>query len=165
MTTTLNPDYLREITEQVWTSFLDPDGTTPLHAGAVESTVDAEEATESRLAAAVSVTGAWRGHVVVACSPAASHHVAAVLLGIPAGEVTAADVTDALGELANVIGGNVKACLPESCALSLPYVIPMAGARWPSVTEICRLDGNWRDEPVAISVLESTVETRSGRPV
>jgi chemotaxis protein CheX len=156
MTTTLDPDYLREITEQVWTSFLDPDGIAPLLAGAVESTVD------DRLAAAVSVTGAWRGHVVVACSAAASHNVAAALLGIPAGEVTAADVTDALGELANVIGGNVKACLPESCVLSLPYVLPMAGARWPSVTEICRLDGHWLDEPVAISVLESTDETRSG---
>jgi chemotaxis protein CheX len=156
MTVTLDPDYLREITDQVWTSFLDPDGTYPLVPTDVESTV------EDRLAAAVSVTGAWRGHVVVACSQAASHHVAAALLGVPAGDVTAADVTDALGELANVIGGNVKALLPESCALSLPYVLPMSGARWPSVTEVCRMDGNWRDEPVAISVLESSDQTRNG---
>jgi chemotaxis protein CheX len=161
VTTTLDPDYLREITDQVWTSFLDPDGTKPLSYTA-GSTVRTVSALDDALAAAVSVTGAWRGHVVVACSDAASHHVAAALLGVPAGEVTPADVTDALGELANVIGGNVKALLPESCALSLPYVLPMAGARWPSVTEVCRMDGNWLDEPVAISVLEST-EQRDGR--
>jgi chemotaxis protein CheX len=156
VTVTLNPDYLREITEQIWTSFLDPDGTKPL------VPTDAESTVEHRLAAAVSVTGAWRGHVVVACSQTASHYVAAALLGVPEGEVTPADVIDALGELANVIGGNVKALLPGSCVLSLPYVLPKSGARWPSVTEVCRMDGNWQDEPVAITVLESTDETRDG---
>jgi chemotaxis protein CheX len=150
MTETMKSDDLIAITDQVWESFLDPDGVNPLLPLPVDGPSD--------LAAAVSVTGAWRGHVVIECSTAASLHAAAALLGVPSEEVTDEDVADALGELANIIGGNVKALLPEPSALSLPYVVSSAGAHWPSVTEVCRLDGSWRDEPVTILVLESSAE-------
>jgi chemotaxis protein CheX len=148
MTETMKPDDLVAITDQVWESFLDPEGENPLLPALKDGTGD--------IAAAVSVTGAWQGHVVIECSTAASKLAAAALLGVPADEVTEADVADALGELANIIGGNVKALLPDPSALSLPYVVNVAGARWPSVVEVCRLDGVWRDEPVTISVLESS---------
>jgi chemotaxis protein CheX len=149
MTTPLvRPEDLVAITEQVWTSFLDPDGSRPL--------VQVPAEAPSDVCGAVSVTGAWRGHVVIECSAAASRHAAAALFGIEDDEVTAADVADALGELANIIGGNVKVLLPEPSALSLPYVVTAAGAHWPSVVEICRLDATWLDERVTISVLEST---------
>jgi len=151
MTEVMGTDELQAITEQVWQSFLDPEGSDPL----LLSLLDGNG---SDVAAAVSVTGAWRGHVVIGCSTLASKHAAAALLGVPAEEVTDDDVSDALGELANVIGGNVKALLPEPCALSLPYVVASAGVRWPSVHEVCRLDGMWRDEPIHISVLQSTSE-------
>lgn len=147
-TPTVNPEDLLQITEQVWTSYLDPDGSAPLMMVPTEGGSD--------VCAAVSVTGAWRGHVVVECSSAASRHAAAALLGIEASDVSGDDVADALGELANIIGGNVKVLLPEPCALSLPYVVTAAGAHWPSVTEVCRLDGSWLDEPVKVTVLAST---------
>ncbi|HVQ95331.1 MAG TPA: chemotaxis protein CheX [Mycobacteriales bacterium] len=151
MTEVLKDD-LQAITEQVWQSFLDPEGSDPLLLSLLEPAV-------SDVAAAVSVTGAWRGHVVIGCSTGASKHAASALLGVSSEEVTEDDVSDALGELANIIGGNVKALLPEPCALSLPYVVASAGVRWPSVQEICRLDGMWRDEPVHITVLESTTDS------
>jgi chemotaxis protein CheX len=147
MTAPMKPDDLVAITDQVWESFLDPEGSNPLLPALGDGSSD--------VVAAVSVTGAWRGHVVIECSTAASRLAAAALLGVPASEVTDADVADALGELANIIGGNVKALLPEPSALSLPYVVSATGARWPSVVEVCRLDGSWRDEPVTVSVLES----------
>lgn len=151
MTEVMKSDDLQAITEQVWESFLDPEGSNPLLLSLLDGVT-------SDVAAAVSVTGAWRGHVVIGCSTGASLHAASALLGVPATEVTEDDVADALGELANIIGGNVKALLPEPCALSLPFVVNGAGVRWPSVTEICRLDGTWQDEPIHISVLESTAE-------
>jgi chemotaxis protein CheX len=112
------------------------------------------------VSAAVSVSGAWRGHIVVECSASGSRQVAAALMGMAAGDVTGDDVVDALGELANVIGGNVKSLLPAPSALSLPHVVIAAyagGSHWPAVTELCRLSASWLDEPVSISVLESTV--------
>jgi chemotaxis protein CheX len=78
--------------------------------------------------------------------------------------VTGDDVADALGELANIIGGNLKNMVPAPSALSLPHVVIAAQAesRWPAVTEICRLSAQWLDEPVNVSVLQSTAERSGG---
>jgi chemotaxis protein CheX len=140
---------LRQITEQLWESYLDPDGGRPLMIGpAATAGMD--------ISAAVSVTGSWNGHVVLECSAAASRQAAAAMLGIGAEDVAEADIADALGEMANVIGGGVKSLLPGECALSLPQVVTAAGHHrvWPAVTEVCRLNGSWGDEPVTVSVLE-----------
>jgi chemotaxis protein CheX len=145
-------DDLRVIAEQVWSSYLDVDGSSPLLA------IPAANPTLA-VSASVSVTGAWRGHVVVSCSEVASRKAAAALLSIDLDEVTDEDVADALGELANIIGGNVKSLLPEPSALSLPHVhVDGPSGRYPSVTEICQLNGTWLDECVTVSVLESTAD-------
>ncbi|MFI5911166.1 chemotaxis protein CheX [Dactylosporangium sp. NPDC051541] len=145
-------DDLKVIAEQVWSSYLDLDGASPLVALPHEKPV-------ADVTASVSVTGAWRGHVLVSCSEAAAKHVAAALLGIEFEEVAEEDVADALGELANIIGGNVKSLLPEPCALSLPHVhVDGANGRYPSVTEVCHLGGTWMAESVTVTVLESTAD-------
>ena len=95
--------------------------------------------------------------MVVRCSAAAARNAAAALLGVELDDVTTEDVTDALGELANIIGGNVKSLLPEPCALSLPHVLIHGESGYPHVVEVCRLSGTWREESVTISVLESAL--------
>lgn len=139
---------LLEITEQIWTSYLDFEGLNPL------IPVPALQGTPT-VFAWVSVTGAWRGHVVVACSGPASKNVAAALLGIEdRDEIGEADMADALGELANIIGGNVKGLMPEPSALSLPQVVEGERALWPGATEACRIELTWMEEPVVITVLD-----------
>ena len=145
-------DDLRVIAEQVWSSYLDLDGASPLVPQPAEKPA-------SDVTASVSVTGAWRGHVLVSCSDQAAKNVAAALLGIEFEEVAEEDVADALGELANIIGGNVKSLLPEPCALSLPHVhVESAAGKYPSAVEVCKLDGSWLNESVTVSVLESTAD-------
>jgi len=152
MTTQPTVEDLKVIAEQVWSSYLDVDGTSPLLPVAADKKV-------IDVTASVSVTGAWRGHVLVSCSEAAGKYVGAALLGIEFDDVAEEDVADALGELANIIGGNVKSLLPEPCALSLPHVhIDGSSGRYPAVTEVCHLDGTWRDESVTVTVLESTTD-------
>ena len=148
---------LRQITEQLWESYLDPDGGRPLMIGPA-ATADLE------ISAAVSVTGAWNGHVVLECSAVASREAAAAMLGIGAEEVAESDIADALGEMANVIGGGVKSLLPGECALSLPHVVTSSGGHrlWPAVAEVCRLHGSWCDEPVTVTVLERREELGRG---
>ena len=85
-------DDLLVIAEQVWTSYLDPEGVNPLIQMPPGET-------PKEVSAAVSVTGAWRGHVVISFSAAASRHAAAGLLGIGYDDVSTADITDAVGEL------------------------------------------------------------------
>lgn len=48
--------------------------------------------------------------------------VRALLRMEPDEEVTEADLVDAFGEIANVVGGNLKSLLPEHAVLSLPTV-------------------------------------------
>ena len=154
MTTNPTEDDLKVIAEQVWSSYLDPESTGPLVP--VPAQRQAEE-----VSASVSVSGAWQGHVIVTCSDTASRRVAGALLGMEVDELTLADIADAVGELANIIGGNVKSLLPEPSALSLPHVLTSGGhgnVHWPSVTEVCQLSGIWLDEPVTFSVLESTAD-------
>ena len=145
-------DDLKVIAEQVWSSYLDLDGSSPL----VATPADKHQAD---VTASVSVTGAWRGHVLVSCSDAASKNVAAALLGIEFDDVAEEDVADALGELANIIVGNVKSLLPEPSALSLPHVhVEGTQGRYPAVTEVCHLEGSWMAESVTVTVLESTTD-------
>ncbi|HKS99691.1 MAG TPA: chemotaxis protein CheX [Rugosimonospora sp.] len=155
-------DDLGEIAEQVWSSYLDPDGLSPL----LPFVSDEHEKTRSQgesLCASVSITGAWHGHVVVSCSAQAAKHAAAALLAMDVPEVTQQDTVDALGELANIVGGNVKSTLPPVCAISLPHVISGIGvdSHWPAAVQVCELIGVWQDEPISISVWQS----RSDRAV
>jgi chemotaxis protein CheX len=139
------------IAEQVWSSYLDVEGTSPLiQVPRTKPSCD--------VAASVSVTGAWRGHVVVSCSMPAARNAAAALLGIELDDATDDDVMDALGELANIIGGNVKSLMPEPSALSLPVVLINGNTGWPAVAEVCQLNGEWLGESVAVQVLESISE-------
>ncbi|MGC9669183.1 chemotaxis protein CheX [Planosporangium sp. 12N6] len=134
------------IAEQVWASYLDVDGTSPLLQ--VERTRPSNE-----VVASVSVTGAWRGHIVVSCSMPAARNAAAALLGIEVDDAAPEDVTDALGELANIIGGNVKSLMPEPSALSLPVVAINGNTGWPAAEEVCQLNGQWLGESIAVQVL------------
>ena len=150
MTAQPTDEDLSTIAEQVWSSYLDPEGLSPLMPFPAPAQL-------VEVSASVSVTGAWRGHVVLSCSATASKNAAAALLGVEFDEVTTEDIADALGELANIIGGNVKSLLPEPCALSLPHVLlgRVDSEHWPAVTQVCQLRGSWQDEMVTIGVLES----------
>ncbi len=155
---------LVEIAEQVWQSYLDPEGANPLVPS--ESDVPAKTLAHGEsVLASVSITGAWHGHVVVSCSAAAARHAAGALLMMDVAEVSQQDVVDALGELANIVGGNVKSTLPSVCQISLPHVISGVGvnSEWPNATQVCELVGLWLDEPIAISVWQSREDRSEAR--
>lgn len=73
--------------------------------------------------AEVALSGDWAGRVRLACDAATAASLARTMLGARDGDpVPDADVRDAVGELANVVGGNVKGMLPGTTALGLPRV-------------------------------------------
>jgi chemotaxis protein CheX len=74
------------------------------------------------LCATVSIVGGWSGVVVVGASERGAALVGSALLQLPVDELAPGDVDDALGELANIIGGNVKSVMPGPSSLSLPVV-------------------------------------------
>src|SRR3546814_11558410 len=75
-------------------------------------------------------------------------------------EITPEDVTDAIGELVNMIGGNVKSLMPEPSILSLPMVAAGHIAVPSEATEVPRLDLLWHDEPLILRILSLANDTR-----
>jgi hypothetical protein len=99
----------------------------------------------------VDVVGPWTGSVVLTAGRDTAGELTRALLGEAApAELEEEDVTDAFGEIANVVGGNIKASLPGSSAMSLPEVGAPPAVRNPD--DLCRIDVLWRGQPVAISV-------------
>jgi len=74
---------------------------------------------------------------------------------MPAEEVTSDEIGDALGELANVLGGNVKAMLPAPSTMSLPTVSETKHPQWPGTVEVCRTLVTWRGNPFNFALLVS----------
>ena len=151
----VNENDLAEMVEQVWESYLDPEGLSPLI-----PTYDENQPSEVH--SSVSITGSWSGHVVFASSRAAAQRAAAAFLAMEMDEVSEEDISDTLGELANIVGGNVKAMLPSGAQLSLPQVVlaPESSARYPNAKRISGVYGIWEEEPVSISMWQSSSENK-----
>jgi chemotaxis protein CheX len=69
----------------------------------------------------VNIGGAWEGTVLLEVSDTLSQRFAATMLGMNE-EVSFPDVADSLGELTNMVGGNIKSLLPAPSSLSIPAV-------------------------------------------
>jgi chemotaxis protein CheX len=99
----------------------------------------------------VEIVGPWTGAVVLTCGDTTAQRLARHLLREHAPEVLdEEDVADALGELANVVGGNVKAALPGPSVLGLPEVGTAPTPHDPA--DVCRIDALWRGEALSVSV-------------
>ncbi len=75
------------------------------------------------LTAAIFFAGSWKGAVLVECSESQACRWTARLMSIaePAGITD--DVHDAMGEIVNMIGGNLKSVIPSGVGLSMPTVV------------------------------------------
>jgi chemotaxis protein CheX len=75
------------------------------------------------LTAAVHFVGEWKGAVLLQCSPEQAFVFTSLLMPGYRPTRLDEDTRDALGELANMIGGNLKSVLPGGVALSMPSVV------------------------------------------
>lgn len=106
--------------------------------------------------ASISIGGPWRATVLLRCSRAAAVAAAEAAFGVPAAEVAETDIGDVLGELANVIGGNLKGFASgdeDGWTLSLP-VVPAGDPIVPGSRRIARVDFSCAGEPLACEVRE-----------
>jgi chemotaxis protein CheX len=70
----------------------------------------------------VTVSGEWQGSVLLACPPQLARMAAAAMFDLPTEQLDDEQVADALGELTNMIGGNLKSLIPGPSRLSMPTV-------------------------------------------
>ena len=80
---------------------------------------------ESRymLTSYIFIFGAWEGALSLDCSKEFASQASSIMFDIPAEKLKAEDIQDTMGELANMLGGNIKSLLPKPCRLSFPAVV------------------------------------------
>jgi len=71
---------------------------------------------------AVQIVGEWQGAVRLDIDMELARRACANLTGVAATDLSQQDVRDAAGELANMVGGSVKALCAQGSRLSLPTV-------------------------------------------
>jgi chemotaxis protein CheX len=80
------------------------------------------------ITSAVSFSKGWEGTMLIECDIPLAFMITKRMLGIEGpNAIDDNDVKDAMGELANMIGGNLKALMPPETSLSTPWVSNASG--------------------------------------
>jgi chemotaxis protein CheX len=80
-----------------------------------------------RLTSVVHLTGDWKGAVLLECDWIVACRFARRFLSLDPPDMVDDLVRDVLGELANMIGGNLKCVLTQGIQLSMPSVVDGSG--------------------------------------
>lgn len=153
MTDTLSPVLpnsmeLGEIVEQVWESFL---------GGGIAAAPQEQNDSGygNQLAAWVAISGEWTGHLMVVTRQACAQQIAADMFEMDADEISTGEIADALGEIANMVGGSVKGMIGVAATLSLPQVLLDAAALVsPEARQVVCVEAQWRSWPLEFSLWE-----------
>jgi chemotaxis protein CheX len=143
--TVLTTELVSQVTQEIWAAMLAADSESPLLPGDLES---------KEVVAQIHISGEWNGTVCLHCSNLAARHATSTMFGLPDDDLTPADVQDAVGELVNVVGGNIKGLVDGPSELSLPVVTtegpvpPLLGHL--ELAQEVRF--SWMAEPVVVSV-------------
>jgi chemotaxis protein CheX len=144
----ISDDDIREIVANICTSLLDM----PVEATekAPERPIHAHTYTSS-----VWITGAWEGALSVDFSEPLAHRMTEAMFGMEKGEAAREEILDALGEVANVAGGNVKALVPSPTQLSMPSVTEGVDyvVKVPGTTVANHVGFSCEGEPLVVTVL------------
>jgi CheY-specific phosphatase CheX len=84
---------------------------------------DEGELSDPTLDGLINITGDWQGTVVVQVTAPLAARMASVMFRLDDTPPALEDIRDALGEVTNMAGGNIKALVPGTCHLSLPAVV------------------------------------------
>jgi chemotaxis protein CheX len=133
---------LRSMVDEIWSSLLQPPP---------EDAEDESPIAGDVVAGYVDIAGSWDGRVLVSTTEEGALAIAASMLALPVGHVAADDLADAMGELANIVGGSVKSCVDGHSTLSLPAV-SRVGAEPPRAPHSLQVTALWREFPIRVRV-------------
>lgn len=117
----LTAEDIESITNAVWQSIL----------GEELITVNGSDSCRGGLQGLVSISGAYNGIISLRIESALVRGAASVMFGIPADQVSDDDMTDAVAELTNMVGGNLKCLVDQPSQLGLPKVEKVEEAQVP----------------------------------
>lgn len=139
-------DPVYTIAEEVFSAMIDGE------VGHLRAWDGPEPALTDQVHAWVDVRGPVQGRVLLTTEEPTAQRITRALLAMEPDEAVGdADLADALGEVANVVGGNLKALVTDPGALSLPEVSHDRPATLPEDL-IYALSLDWRGRPLVITL-------------
>ncbi len=121
----------------------------------VDCSPSAELTAIGALTVSVKITGAWEGEVRLHCPPPLGRLIAAAIFQVEAESAGNDEILDALSELIHIVGGNLKALLPQPVILSLPSLPSPADAAQSMLPPqiVCRLTLTSEGYPFVVTIL------------
>lgn len=110
---------------------------------------------ESTLSSSVRFFGAWRGFCVVCCEPEVARELTRRFLGMESSspDEILDEIKDCMGEVANIVGGNVKSLLPRG----VDHSVPIFGGSTPQGVEtVLTAAFNCTAGPLWVSLIHET---------
>ena len=137
-------------TQDVWSSFLGMTAT---------RSAESIQPGDHFQHAYVQIVGAWTGIIVVHFPPDLAHQITEQMFSIEPGKVSLTQNEDALGEVANMVGGNIKSLLPHPSYISHPHVeLDRPAPQFPGVTEESHITFECEQKNFVVSILKDAVD-------
>ena len=149
--TRVHPDDLQSVVGSVFTTMMGLD---------VWRRDEPCPASAGMLTAAVYLTGEWTGAACVHVEPVQACGFTGHFLGMPTPESISDDVRDVMGEIANMIAGNLKCTLAPGIRVSIPSVTdgPGYSLRVCGAHVVCRMGFDTTSGPFWISLIDAGEE-------
>ncbi len=112
---------------------------------------------EDTVTGSVQVTGKWNGVISLYLPSALVERITETMFSLNSGEASPETKKDAIGELINMIGGNIKSMLPQPSSLSTP-IFSMEGQsqQFPYTKRITACKFVCNGNPFMLSLYEQT---------
>lgn len=157
---TFENDTMLEMMNGIWTSMLgvevraDENGKTPQSPGRT-------------LTSCVQITGDFEGAVTLDCTEKLARAITGLMFEVDPDGAEPEEIQDAMGEMANMVGGSVKTMIGGDCKLSLPSVTGGGDYKIAIPGSTLKAERRFQSqgEPLVLRILERTRElNRAGAP-
>jgi CheY-specific phosphatase CheX len=115
LTHAASPEVVSELVALAWSTFV----------GSELVQIEELNSVDQAVCSSISISGPWSATLLLSCDRSVALASTASVLGMSEDEVDNADMLDIMGELANIIGGNLKGAVSDDNSawkLSLPVV-------------------------------------------
>ena len=112
------------------------------------------------LSAVIRISGDWDSLIQVLTPRRTAVAIASNMFAMSEEELSEAEIRDAVGEIVNMVGGNLKGIVEGDSALSLPCVGECVGAApFDSTFNGLMVSNRCQGDPLIVRVLDRTVYT------
>lgn len=108
----------------------------------------------------VQITGKWNGALLLSLPSSLVNTLTETLFCLEPGKTSTEDKKDAVGEIINMVGGNIKALLPQPCKLSVPLLgVEGHDQLFPSTEIVTHCQFEYQGKSFALSLYEQVEKT------